>query len=250
MILLFRDLDPHSGSYNMALDEILAQEVESGRLEDIVRLYGWSPPAISLGKNQSAAEVDLEACRRDGIDVVRRPTGGRAVYHREELTYSLAARCDHPLLGGSVLESYRTIGRGLCRGLNLLGLPAELVRAHSQGQASSHPSCFAASGRYEISIRGRKVVGSAQRRYARSFLQQGSILLSQRQDISYLRRPAPGAAFTTAAREIGRTLSFVQAMPAMINGFSEEWGEELLPWEPQKDLIQKALAASTNYKVL
>jgi len=247
MILLFIEKEPRPGGYNMALDEVLAHEVEAGRLEAVIRLYGWRPPAVSLGKNQSAAEVDFAACRRDGIHVVRRPTGGRAVYHREELTYSLAAGCRHPLLGGSVMESYRTIGRGLCRGLRLLGLPAELVRAHSQGRAPAHPSCFAASGRYEISIWGRKVVGSAQRRYANSFLQQGSILLSQRQDVPYLRRPAPGDSFTTAARELGRELSWEQAMAAVVSGLSQEWGLKLSSWEPGNDIIQRARAAASNY---
>lgn len=251
MILFFVESIPGDGFYNMALDELMAGEVESGRLEAFVRLYGWCPPAISLGRNQPTDEVDTAACRRDGIDVVRRPTGGRAVYHRDELTYSLAARTDHPIFGGSARDAYRAIGRGLCRGLQLLGVRAELVKASLPNTRSGlSPSCFAASGRYELAVGGKKIVGSAQRRYGHSFLQQGSVLLSQGQDHRYFRSPAPADAFTTAERELGRRVGWLEAARAMAQGMSEEWGIKLEATALDKTMVERAEALSYELRGL
>ncbi len=245
MILLLAERDFRDGFYNMALDEALSREVEEGRLGAFVRLYGWRPPAVSLGRNQAADEVDLEACRRDGVDVVRRPTGGRAVYHRDELTYSAAGPLDHPLLGGSAMETYRAIGRGLCRGLQILGVRAELVRSAAPvTKTGSSPSCFAASGRYELSVGGKKIVGSAQRRYSRSFLQQGSVLLSQGQDHRYFRHPAPAGAFTTAEGELGRKVPWEEAAGAMASGMAEGWGVAFGPFFLETAIKEKAEAAA------
>lgn len=265
-MLFLLDRELRDGFFNMALDEALAGEVESGRLEAFVRLYGWRPPAVSLGRNQREDEVDAAACRRDGIDIVRRPTGGRAVYHRDELTYSLAARLDDPIFGGSAMDAYRAIGRGLCLGLQNLGVGAELVRASTPlGQRAStplgprastplgaatgfstaagrSPSCFAASGRYELAVGGRKIVGSAQRRYASSFLQQGSVLLAQGQDHAYFRNPAPADSFTTAERELGRRVGWEEAAEAMSRGMAEEWGVPLEGREPGREILERAWA--------
>ncbi len=241
MKLLLTDRPDKDGFFNMALDELLAQEVEAGRLEAFVRLYGWNPPAISLGRNQREDEVDAAACRRDGIDIVRRPTGGRAVFHRDELTYSLAAGTSHPLFGGSARDAYRAIGRGLCRGLKNLGIEAELVKASAPPQRTgASPSCFAASGRYELAVGGRKIVGSAQRRYASSFLQQGSVLLAQGQDHGYFRNPAPPDSFTTAERELGRRVSWDEAAEAMARGMAEEWGGPLEAHGPSREILERA----------
>lgn len=242
-MLFILNRDHRDGRFNMALDELLAGEVEAGRLEAFVRLYGWSPPAVSLGRNQRDDEVDVAACRRDGVDVVRRPTGGRAVFHRDELTYSLAARLDDPVFGGSALDAYRAIGRGLCRGLRVLGVGAELVKASVPNARSGlSPSCFAASGRYELAVGGRKMVGSAQRRYASSFLQQGSVLLVQGQDHRYFRNPAPPDSFTTAERELGRRVGWDEAAEAMAQGMAEEWGVRLEKQELGRTVWERAEA--------
>lgn len=242
-MLFIRDEVFRDGRFNMALDGLLAGEVEAGRLEAFVRLYGWSPPAISLGRNQGEDEVDGAACRRDGVDLVRRPTGGRAVFHRDELTYSLGARLDDPVFGGSAGDAYRAVGRGLCRGLRLLGVKAELVRAAVPGQRTGlSPSCFAASGRYELAVGGKKIVGSAQRRFAGSFLQQGSVLLCQAQDHPYFRHPAPPGSFTTAERELGRPVPFDEAARAMERGMAEEWGVALAKTPADPGLVERALA--------
>jgi lipoate-protein ligase A len=266
-MLFLLDRDHRDGLFNMALDELLAGEVESGRLEAFVRLYGWRPPAVSLGRNQRADEVDAAACRRDGVDVVRRPTGGRAVFHRDELTYSLAAGIGHIIFGGSAMDAYRAIGRGLCRGLRMLGLDAELTRASTKlgprastklgprasvpnARSGLSPSCFAASGRYELAVGGRKIVGSAQRRFASSFLQQGSVLLAQGQDHEYFRNPAPPGSFITAERELGRRVAWDEAAEAMARGMAEEWGVKLEGHEPDREVLERAgaLAAERSEK--
>jgi lipoate-protein ligase A len=247
MILLLEEEPAKNGFLNMALDELLAGEVEAGRMETFVRLYGWKPPAVSLGRNQKADEVDVAACRSDGVDVVRRPTGGRAVFHRDELTYSIASPLNDPIFGGAARDAYRAIGRGLCRGLRLLGVPAELVRAAVPDRRTGlSPSCFAASGRYELAVGGRKIVGSAQRRFAKSFLQQGSVLLCQVQDHRYFRSPAPAGSFTTAERELGRPVFFDEAARAMKQGMAEEWGVELTGIQIDSKMVEKAEALAAK----
>ncbi|HTY08387.1 MAG TPA: biotin/lipoate A/B protein ligase family protein [Candidatus Edwardsbacteria bacterium] len=214
------------GYYNMALDEVLAGSVRQGGAAT-VRFYGWNPPAISLGYNQRADEIDLAACAAAGIDVVRRPTGGRAVFHRDEFTYSVAAPGDHPLLGGAVLATYRTIAAALIAGLRGLGIEAEMVRSEAGAPAAQRmASCFAAAGRYEVTAGGRKIVGSAQRRIDGVLLQQGSLLLAQPQDVPALGLQDSGAA-VTAAQLLGRPVGFDEAVRAMAAGFAQAWGVTL-----------------------
>ncbi len=215
------------GFYNMALDEALADSVRQGRSPATLRFYGWNPPAISLGYNQRAEEIDHAACAAAGIDVVRRPTGGRAVFHKDELTYSVIARDDHPLLGGAVLATYRTIAGALVAGLRGLGIAAEIVRSEAGAPGGQRAaSCFAAAGRYEVTVNGRKIVGSAQRRIDGVLLQQGSLLLAQSQQVPALGLQDCGAA-VTAAQVLSRPVSFGEAAETMAAGFAQAWGVSL-----------------------
>ena len=170
----------------MAVDAALLEAVVAGESPPVFRVYGWSSPAVSLGYNQDAAqELDADRCVEAGVEVVRRLTGGRAVLHWEELTYSLVCGRDDPLVGGSTQETYRTIGLCLVAGLRLCGLEPELERsvpsrlrrdpaAAGRGEGR-HAPCFASAARWEIKCRGRKLVGSAQRRMGDGILQHGSI---------------------------------------------------------------------------
>jgi lipoate-protein ligase A len=164
----------------MALDEQCARLLQSGAGSPLLRLFRWSPWAVSLGYNQNPQDIDTPACRRDGIDVVRRPTGGRAILHAEELTYSIV------MVAGrrSVLDVYNAISSALVRGLALHGVSVSLQKSQpnfpeTYRHASSIP-CFTSSARYEIEWHGRKLVGSAQRRFSGGerdvVLQHGSIL--------------------------------------------------------------------------
>ena len=175
-----------SGAWNMAVDAALLEAVVAGESPPVFRVYGWSSPAVSLGYNQDAAqELDADRCVEAGVEVVRRLSGGRAVLHWEELTYSLVCGRDDPLVGGSTQETYRTIGLCLVAGLRLCGLEPELERsvpsrsrrdpaAAGRGEGG-HAPCFASAARWEIKCRGRKLVGSAQRRMGDGILQHGSI---------------------------------------------------------------------------
>ncbi len=175
----FVDSGKLDGASNMALDVGMAEALAAGQGAPTLRLYGWDPWAISLGYNQREEEIDAARCRESGIGVVRRPTGGRAILHAEELTYCVVM----PAGRRSILDVYNDISGALVRGLGLFGVDATLQR--SQPNFPEHyrsPSaipCFTASARYEIEWDGRKLVGSAQRRVAGTtnvVLQHGSIL--------------------------------------------------------------------------
>jgi len=168
----------------MAVDEGLTQSVGEGDGRPILRLFGWNPPTVSFGYGQDPErEIDLEKCQSAGVGVVRRPTGGRAVLHWEELTYSLICRQDHLRLGGSVEETYRVIGECLVEGLRCFGAAVGLERVSERsprlrGSGATAP-CFSSTGRWEVTCRGRKLIGSAQRRVDGAILQHGSLLLGK-----------------------------------------------------------------------
>ncbi len=168
-------------SMNMALDEAILTACEAGTAPPTLRVYGWRPPALSLGYAQRVhKEVNTDACQRYGIDIVRRPTGGRAVLHDDEVTYSVVMPIDLHDGARTLTEHYHLIGQALAAALTHLGLSVRLARpqrAVKERQASS-PACFAALSRYELSVEGKKLVGSAQKRGQQALLQHGSIPLS------------------------------------------------------------------------
>lgn len=168
---------PLPGGMNMALDEVLLQEVSAGRSLPVLRLYRWRPETVSLGYFQRNEVVNRAFCRSSGIDVVRRLTGGRAVLHSEEVTYAVIAGGGE-LFPPRVEESYRTIAEILRAALCSLGLAAELAPPRREGRGRALPTaCFEAAAGYELLCRGRKIAGSAQKRRGDFFLQHGSIPL-------------------------------------------------------------------------
>ncbi len=159
---------------NMARDEAIMLEHSRAAVPPTVRFYGWSPPGLSIGYFQRLqSQVDLDACARLGVDVVRRPTGGRAVLHHREVTYSVIVAAT--LLPGSVEDTYLSISTGLLAGLRQLGIEAVMVPPGRA--AASSAACFDAPSSYEIALDGRKLVGSAQVRSGGVILQHGSVLL-------------------------------------------------------------------------
>ncbi|MBI2502216.1 MAG: lipoate--protein ligase family protein [Candidatus Latescibacteria bacterium] len=176
----FLDTGPASGALNMAVDEALLEGAAQG--EPVLRIFGWEPPALSFGYGQQPwREVDLDKCRAAGVEVVRRLTGGRAVLHWEELTYSVVCREDDPQCGGPISHTYRRIGEALVEGLKLFGVEAILERARPRAlrpreRGVSEP-CFSSLARWEVKCGGRKLIGSAQRRVRGAVLQHGSLLI-------------------------------------------------------------------------
>jgi lipoyl(octanoyl) transferase len=167
-----------SGAENMAIDEALLKIMsEASDPQPILRFYGWNPATLSLGYAQRyGKEVDEAACRAEGIDIVRRPTGGRAVLHQYELTYSVIAFEQDPNVSGTVTQSYLKISKALLWGFQALGIPAEMSVGGLAKETSS-AACFDAPSWYELVVDGRKLVGSAQMRKEGMLLQHGSILL-------------------------------------------------------------------------
>ena len=167
----------YSGAENMAIDEAILQALaDNPSSPPALRFYGWNPPTLSLGYAQRyAKEVDAEACRKNGIEIVRRPTGGRAILHQYELTYSVIAPEADEHVQGTVMESYLKISQALLHGFRALGIPAEMAQG-DLGRAAS-AACFDAPSWYELVVGGRKLVGSAQVRKDGILLQHGSIIL-------------------------------------------------------------------------
>lgn len=172
-VLEILDDGAHDGVTNMARDRALWRDREERRSRTaFLRIYRWSPPALSLGYHQSTDELDPAWFRGQGIDIVRRPTGGAAVLHLDEITYSLCAPLGWPGVGHSVAEIYEAVAGALVDALRELGVAAE----RGGGGRPTGFACFAAAGGHEITVAGRKLVGSAQRRGRAAFLQHGSLL--------------------------------------------------------------------------
>ncbi len=186
---------PAPGARNMAVDEAIMDAAREGRIT--LRFYAWSPPCLSLGRHQPArGRYDLEAARERGIDVVRRPTGGRAIYHHRELTYAVAAPAG---LWGGLRSAYRRINRALLRGLSRLGAEVAEAGRDARVPGPSSRACFRDPLPGEIVAGGRKLVGSAQWRDRGALLQHGSILLHDEQEMAERlrldgasRKPAAG----------------------------------------------------------
>jgi len=213
-----------SGVENMATDEALLYD--SGRNgRAYLRLYRWTPPALSLGRNEPPDIYDHDEIGRRGIAVVRRPTGGKAVWHEHELTYAVAAPIG---VFGTLREAYRTIHTRLAAALRALGVDTTLATGRPPvGPSDGRTSCFSAPVGGEILAQGRKLVGSAQVRRGTAFLQHGSILLDGSQEIvsAVSRQPAGVGGETTLATVLGRPVSFEELSAAII----ATWGEPLRP---------------------
>ncbi len=173
----------HDAPENMRRDAALLARVERGG-PPVLRLFRFEPPGITLGRAQDPArELDLERCRAAGVLWAVRPTGGRAIYHDEEWTYSCAAPLGDSAWGGTLEQAYLAMSRVIVASLERLGVPAALAAGAARGSLEPRERrgpaapCFASTARHEVVVRGRKVVGSAQRRTARALLQQGSVLL-------------------------------------------------------------------------
>jgi len=170
--------EEQSGSWQMALDEALLCSVISGRSLPALRFYGWNPPCMSVGYFQHISDINISRCREGGIDVVRRPTGGRAVLHDRELAYSVVLHVPDGR-SGSVLETFRMINVGILQGIRSLGIEAVFHQNKKAGRAAGdNPYCFSSPSQYEILVEGRKVAGAAQMRRDGVLLQHGSIPLS------------------------------------------------------------------------
>jgi lipoate-protein ligase A len=171
---------PREGAANMAIDEAILETVGSVAAPPTLRAYRWAPPCLSLGYAQPASDADRERIMARGWHLVRRMTGGRAILHTDELTYSVTLPAAHPLAAGSIVESYRRLSAALLDALRAIGLAADADRRtdRASGAAASGPVCFEVPSDYEITAGGKKLIGSAQVRRPAAILQHGSLPLT------------------------------------------------------------------------
>ncbi|MDZ7372858.1 MAG: lipoate--protein ligase family protein [candidate division KSB1 bacterium] len=251
------------GSHNMAIDHILAAQSQE-HSPPVLRLYDWSPPAVSLGYHQNATEVDLDRTRDFGVDVVRRPTGGRAVLHANELTYSVVLPAGSPYFSRRPEDIYFLLSRCFLRALRLFGIAVQPAgperRERPPSRSLAGAACFAASARHELKVNGRKILGSAQRRYPCAVLQHGSLLIGpEHLLLADLLRKEPeerqrlrailSQRTTSLREETGRPLSFPDVAEVVTRAFSEELQIELQPDELVPSEVQAAEAAEHLFKV-
>jgi lipoate-protein ligase A len=221
------DADGRSGVENMAVDRALLDEADRDG-SSFLRLYRWDPPCLSFGRNEAAATYyDRAQIERLGIDVVRRPTGGRAVWHEHEVTYAVAAPIE---MFGSLREAYCAIHERISAALRSLGADVDLAPDRRltgpplhRTAASPQGACFSTAVGGEILAGGRKLVGSAQVRQGGAFLQHGSILLggsqAMIQDLSI--QPSAVSQATTLSEVLGRPVAFEEVASAVTNAFTD-----------------------------
>lgn len=238
-------------SLNMAIDEALFRLCSNnkGGIFPIIRFYLWEHPTLSFGSSQQFEKaVDINYCKKAGYDIVRRPTGGRAVLHDKEITYCVVARVGDEL-GDSIQETYRLISEGIIGGLQELGIKVNTYGKEGPEKADklTYLPCFASSTRFEIAYDGKKIVGSAQRRNNTAFLQHGSIMLDFEpyellkaigSDPDKTENPAN---YMTGINEIlGRKTDFSEVVPFLVEGFGKRFKAKI----EKQDLTADEAAAA------
>ncbi len=170
---------------NMAMDDAILFGIINKNTPPTIRVYDWNPPTVSFGYHQKIKEhILLDKVKEYGFGLVRRPTGGRAVLHYDEVTYAVISRTDG-ILAGSVLESYQKIGKVLLATLHEIGVDATMqdsMPSEKEQRTWGNP-CFTSASKYEINYQGKKIIGSAQIRKGNALLQHGSILFNHNQEL-------------------------------------------------------------------
>ena len=218
---------PADGATNMAIDEAILRGVAAALAPPTLRFYAWEPPSLSLGRAQPATDVDLQALQAAGFGLVRRPTGGKAILHVDELTYSVVVLEREPRVAGGIVDSYRRLSAGLIRGLERLGVANLAADRKADNHGLEGPVCFEVPSDYEITAGGRKLAGSAQMRARGVVLQHGAVPLHG--DITRIcavlaAHPDPArvrARATTVADASGRAVAWDAAADAMAESFAE-----------------------------
>jgi lipoate-protein ligase A len=221
---LILDKKPLSGSLNMAVDDFLFRSLSS-EPQTFLRFYRWERPTVSLGYSQDIRKVvNLEYCQNQGIDIVRRMTGGKLVLHHKEVTYSLCSS-DKEIFTSTLADSYRLISQALMRGFGKMGLKSHLADSPPESYARGNLPCFSYPARDEIEVEGKKIVGSAQKRTGSKFIQHGSIPLEKDggflMPVSFLKKGEGKSRMISLSQALGKKVSFDWAVEHLISGISE-----------------------------
>ena len=226
--------------WNMAVDEMLFLRCqEKKNFPPTLRIYDWSKPAVSIGYFQDInLALNVQKAQQEGLKVVRRITGGRAVLHYGELTYAVVANStSNPELGLSLMETYREISMALSRALAWLGIRAEYKKGQGAGgpsRLSYHSPCFESAYSYELTVNGQKLLGSAQRRRQEFFIQQGSMprekrelklqnyLVAENGEVSGLHSWDEKAICINSL--VGKEVDLLELKECLKSGFQEHFG--------------------------
>lgn len=239
------------GAANMAIDQAIMEAVGRGESPPTLRFYAWEPACLSLGYAQHIDEVDPDRLIERGWDIVRRPTGGKAILHTDELTYSVAAIEAHPIMAGGILESYRRISDALLHGLSKLDVAAQMTTQDKAGKALG-PVCFEVPSNYEVTAEGKKLIGSAQVRRRGTVLQHGTVplygdvtricdvLVYENDLLRDWARTRVRERATTIETILGRIIDWQDVADAMLNGFRDTFQLSMLEGELTKTEIERA----------
>jgi lipoate-protein ligase A len=230
--ILILDKKPLAGSLNMAVDDFLFQSLNS-EPQTYLRFYGWKRPTVSLGYSQDIRKVvDVEYCQKNGIDIVRRMTGGKLVLHHKEVTYSLCSS-DKETFTSTLADSYRLISQALMRGFEKMGVKSYLADAPPNSYVRGNLPCFSYPARNEIEVEGKKIVGSAQKRAGSKFIQHGSIPLEDEEGflgpVSFLKKEDSKGRMISLSQALGKKVSFDWAVERLTLGISEFFKINLEP---------------------
>lgn len=229
----------HDAADNMAIDEAILDAHLSGLVMPTLRIYGWQPRAVSIGYGQKLSSTVESRMKSRGYDVVRRPTGGRAVLHEFELTYSFVGSAGGAedfggALSDSVIGAYKQICQGLILAFKELGVNLEL--GESSSNYKNAQDCFLATTSADLHYQGKKMIGSAQLRRKSAVLQHGSILLNQPQDLMNVLLKEGESASGSSKSEIqrhanlfeilGEEVSIPRLQEVMKTGFERAFSNE------------------------
>ena len=232
--------EPAVGRWNMAVDEAILNAVGSGKQLPTLRLYTWEPACLSLGVSQPVNDADGAAIAAQRWDIVRRPTGGRAILHTDELTYSLTVPADHELAKLDIISSYRKISTALMIALDMLGANPQSERRTEPAAKKPNAVCFETPSHYEITSGGHKLVGSAQMRRKAGLLQHGTLPLFgdvaricdalhyNNEDERDAAKITVRQRATTLAEVLGHTVPWDEAAAAVADGFRTAFDVHLL----------------------
>ncbi|MGR3221227.1 MAG: lipoate--protein ligase family protein [Candidatus Anammoxibacter sp.] len=249
----FVDTGIATGVKNMALDEAVMISVRTGKAPPTIRLYQWEPSCLSLGRFQALNGINITKCNKLGVDIVRRLTGGKAVLHNDELTYSFIA--PRTFLSRSIKESYKSIADPILSTLRQLGLDAAL-KSEKANKVSS-PICFYDSSWYEINVNNKKIVGSAQARIKDVLLQHGSILLDFDPDAlnslfdtkdDNVNNRNISERVTSIKQETNKSVELPLLKSLLIENFAKSLSIEIIPEEITNEELLLAKELEENYE--
>jgi lipoate-protein ligase A len=244
------------GEWNMANDLAIAEEIGNSNSPTTIKVYGWSIPTLSLGKHQKESSIDKEFLKTHKFGLVRRPTGGRAVFHNKEITYLFAISSKDKRLPKNVIQSYMKISDGLTMTLKSLGVNCDVQK--NKKKAISRDICYDSPSLYEVTINGKKLIGSAQYRNEKFVLQHGSIpnkfdyrnyvdsfkIKNKKQMISHLENNV-----TDIQEYLGRSISYEEFADEVKNSFSKVFDEEVEYGEITEKEIKLTKKYLENFKI-